>query len=356
MKKETKGDFTYLQPETKEDFNYLVATNGLLFFTDKDNNLYCEDFLNNVYVVLNKEKWVVLSNQEIKDIEAKEKDDVDFDKTWQKLKENNLLPLEAINEGRNIRNNQYQEYWEETKQNKERRVIGWASIFNYPFANIREAEDDNNEHFSALIRDIADNEYLFAGDEIELMPIFDDFTTLHLSSRVMGQAVALAHGYNDSMDYALFAWAGRLYDDLYDDFERELPNEGPYEESAVVELDNDIYDYIFKYIDKFWESEYAKEGYWTSLFIVPLPTEGNYWTKNGLVIKNKDTEESFKLDESNILDIRCVRNEKELKEFIDSSFDVAIDEKEKYIFKSNYETAIKMLKQSEIIVLALRSL
>ncbi len=355
MKKETKDDVTYLKAETKEDFDYLVMINGLIFFRDKDKKLYCEDYLNKVYVVLIGHKWIVLTDEEIQDIELQEKEDVDFDETWQILKEQNALPIDAINEGRKIRNNEYQEYWQQTKQNSGRRVIGWSTMFTYPFVEIREAEDENDEHFTALIRDISDCDYLFAGDEIELFPVFDDYTVLRLSARTMGQAMALAHGYNDPMDYALFAWAGRLYDDVYDYDDHEFPADGPYIENAVVDLNKDIYEYIQKYVIDFWNSEYAHQGYDTSLCILPLSIEGNYWTKNGLSFKNKENNDSFILQKYNLYDIKCVRNEEELKTFIDETVDSVTEKDTKYLFECDYNKAIEMLKHSEIILLVLKS-
>lgn len=356
MKKEKKGNVTFLQAETDEDIDYLFLTNGLIFFRDKKKKLYCEDYLSNVYVVFNNNEWIVLSDQEIAEVKKLEKEDVEFHEMWQQLKEKNTLPIDAINEGRKIRNSQYQEYWNENKKNVQRKVIGWASIFSFPFANLVETDDEDDSHFSALVRDISECNYLFAGDEIELIPIFDDYTVLHLSSRMMGQAMALAHGYNDPMDYALFAWGGRLYDDVYDYDDAEFPVDGPYADNAVVELDNDFYEYIVKYIDKFWESEYAPQGYEESLCILPLPIEGTYWSKNGLTFKNKDNGDSFVLDNSNFLDIRCVRNEEELKAFVDETVDSVIDKKKKYLFTCDYDKAREMLKHSEIILLAIKSL
>ena len=352
MKKTERNGITYLQPETDEDLDYILLTNSLLFFKDEDGNLYCEDYVSNLLVVFikNKNCWEVCSKEEKEQVKQNKTFDVSFDKTWKEFESKSLLPLQALKEAKEIANKEYEEYWKDKRDHPKRKVIGWTDQEDLPFLPIE--PDDNDEHFAALVNDIYDHGYFFAGDEIELIPIFDDYRTLHLSSRSMGQAMALANGDGDSMAYALYAWAGRLYDD-YDMDDTVLPNNGPYRKSDVLDLDEPTYKYLKDYVHEFWYTDHSTDDLDSSMLIIPVPlSEKMFWGEK-LTIKNKNTGETF---ETKTHDIRCVYYKEELEEYIDEQLEYLSSDEDKFLFVDNYKLAAEYLKKTPVVLLVFKSL
>ncbi len=354
MEKKERNGFIYLKPETDDDFDYIVKTNGLCFFKDEDGNLYCEDFIKMLFVVyIKKEKrWEVCSKEEVESIDFTKVQDVDFASTWKELEAQNLLPLKALEEARGESNNEYKEYWDYKTNNTVRKVIGWAKMDTIPFIPI-EAQDAGDQYFAALVNDIRKHCYFFAGDEIQSFPIFNDYTTLRLSSRLMGQAMALASGSKDSMDYAIYAWAGRLYEE-FDPDDKVLPMLKPYQKASILEVNADNFQFLKDNIMNFWNSENSKNGYVNSMIIIPLKLdEKHYWDRYGLEIKNTSTGEVIKWK---TFDIRTVYYKQELDEYLDEQLQYLSSDDDKYLYVDNYKSALELVNKHPTVLLVFKSL
>ena len=212
MKKEKHGDFEFVRLEEDDDVELFRKTFGLVLYKI-ENTLYCVNHNECFALLLTSDgnEWVVTDYDEIpyqeeclSDEEAKE--------VWKKNP-----PFDAIEKYKKDKANKKLAYWNELRKNTKRKVIGWVDPYEHPKFGER-----NDAKVAALINDIAEHNYYFGGDDIELVPMFDDGTCLDFSSSGWGEIEALANGMGGDFDYAMYKNASMLKPPF------RMPKEGKY--------------------------------------------------------------------------------------------------------------------------------
>lgn len=91
------------------------------------------------------------------------------------------------------------------RKNTQRRVIGWDKDYNVD-CYFAVDEDRDEEYVAALVNEIAQHGYEFSGEEIDLIPIFDDYRAMELYARSWGRVMAMAHGEDGNFAHVNYAW------------------------------------------------------------------------------------------------------------------------------------------------------
>lgn len=197
MSKQDKIEYIKI---TDDNFEDVVKYNSKLFFTI-DEEIYCEDYVLNIILHFDKKenKWVDVSL----DLDVSNAKDYDFDKALEDFSSN--PPWDAFDEVLEKRRNDNSYVTENNIKNNPRRVIGWISVTHaYYFL-----EDDSDEGFYAVVKNIRDNGYNLTGMQygnLDLVPLLDNHKYVRLSSRSFGAAMALANKNYEQMGYALYAF------------------------------------------------------------------------------------------------------------------------------------------------------
>lgn len=211
MKKEKHDGFEYVQLEEEDDVELFRKTFGLVLYRI-ENTLYCVNHNQCFALLLTIDnQWVVTDYDEVpfqeeclSDEEAKE--------VWKKYP-----PFDAIDKYKEDKANKKLSYWNELRKNTKRKVIGWVDPCMHP-----KFGEQNDAKVAALINDIAEHDYFFGGDDIELVPMFEDGTCLDFSSSGWGEIEALANNMGGDFDYSMFKNSSLLKPPF------RMPKEGMY--------------------------------------------------------------------------------------------------------------------------------
>ena len=200
MKKEVNNGIEIIKFEDGDDMEFLSKIIGLTLF--KNNNiLYCANYQDNYALVFDdsKKMWKPFDIEKISGSEIELSDDESM-KIFKAYP-----PFDAFEEMKKDRANKKLEYWNKKRKTTKEKVIGWA----YPSENTKygEATDDK---IAAIINDIVAHNYYFGGDELDVVPIFEDNTCLDFSSRGWGNIEALANNMAGDYDYSYFYSASLL--------------------------------------------------------------------------------------------------------------------------------------------------
>lgn len=212
MKKEEHGDFEYIKLEEDDDFELFRKTFGLVLYLI-NNVLYCVNHNEGFALSYNidKKEWVVIDYKSVPNSKKYLNDDEAM-KIWKKIP-----PFDAIDKYKEEKAAKKLAYWNELRKTTKRKVIGWVELYTHPkFAK------QTDDKVAALINDIAEHDYFFGGDDIELVPMFDDGTCLDFSSSGWGEVEALANQMGGDYDYSMYKNASLLNPPF------RMPKEGMY--------------------------------------------------------------------------------------------------------------------------------
>ena len=185
---------------TDENFEDVVKYNGKLFFYIGEE-VYCEDYVLNIILHFDKKenKWVDVTL----DLDVSNAKDYDFDKALEDFSSN--PPWDVFDEVLEKRKKDNSYITEKNIKNNPRKVIGWISVMHTWYFS----EDDSDEGFYAVVKNIRDNGYKLTGmqyDNLDLVPLLDNHKYVRLSSRSFGVAMALANKNYEQMGYASYAF------------------------------------------------------------------------------------------------------------------------------------------------------
>ena len=200
MKKTKDGDLEYITLEEGDDFELFQKTFGLVLYRI-DNTLYCVNHNECFALLLLKDsnEWVLIDYDEVPYIEDSLSEE-EANEAWKKTP-----PFDAIVKYKKEKAEKKLAYWAEQRKNTKRKVIGWVDPYEQP--KFGKQTDDK---IAALINDIAEHDYFFGGDDIEIVPMFDDGTCLDFSSSGWGEIQALANGMGGDYDYSMYKNASML--------------------------------------------------------------------------------------------------------------------------------------------------
>ena len=185
---------------TDENFEDVVKYNGKLFFYIGEE-VYFEDYVLNIILHFDKKenKWVDVTL----DLDVFNAKDYDFDKALEDFASN--PPWDVFDEVLEKRKKDNSYITEKNIKNNPRKVIGWINKIHAWYFS----EDDSDEGFYAVVKNIRDNGYKLTGmqyDNLELVPLLDNHKYVRLSSRSFGAAMALANKNYEQMGYASYAF------------------------------------------------------------------------------------------------------------------------------------------------------
>ena len=309
MKRIKNGNNTYIKFEEGDDLDFIARTISMFLYVDKDGNYICEEYDTKRAVLYDhlKKKWEPIPFESY-----------DRDQLTQIMDEDkdNLLkvipPFEVLDSIRNQQSNETGLYWAKKRQETKRKVIGWVYASDYK--DYQQANDDDDSYAAALINDIVEHQYYFAGDMMEYMPLFDDGKYVNYSSRGWGYIISISREEYDEMDYSTYAFSGWL-PDLE---KRKYPEIGPYQkEIRKIEVSDKLYKVLRDDYNNFYD-KYISEFDSSLLMIYEFRELTDILFKgyhDHIIFVNKDTNESF---ECNFLGfIKTFEDNFDLKEFID---------------------------------------
>ena len=212
MKKEEHGDFEYVKLEEDDDIELFRKTFGLVLY-QVENGFICVNY-NEGFAFkfeLDKKEWALMDYKKLPNLEDS-LDDVEATEVYKKYP-----PFDAIDKYKEDKANKKLAYWAEQRKNTKRKVIGWMPTYDNPLIGRQ-----TDEKIAALINDIAEHDYFFGGDDIDLVPIFDDKTCLDFSSSGWGEIEALANNMGDDFAYSMYKNACMLVPPF------RMPKEGYY--------------------------------------------------------------------------------------------------------------------------------
>ena len=241
MSKEDKFEYIKI---TDENFVDVVKYNGKLFFYI-DEEIYCEDYVLNIILHFDKKenKWVDVT-LDLDDFNAK---DYDFDKALEDF--SSKPPRNVFDEVQEKRKNDNSYITDENIKNNPRKVIGWINVKHAWYF----LEDDSDEGFYAVVKNIRDKGYKFTGmqyDNLNLVPLLDNHKYVRLSSRSFGAAMALANKNYEQMGYAQYAfgWVEEglkvPYETIYDIKEIVVDKIKYADIESVIPIDYDFANHI----------------------------------------------------------------------------------------------------------------
>lgn len=200
MKKEKHGDLEYVQLEEGDDVELFRKTFGLVLFRT-NGVLYCANYEEGFALKLfvDKNEWFVIDFEELPEQEYVLEDE-EAKEIYKKLP-----PFETIDKYKEDKAKKVLEYWDEKRKTTRRKVIGWIE----PDSETLFGEADDYM-IAAIINDIAEHNYYFGGDDLEIVPMFEDHICLDFSSSGWGKIEALANGLGGDYDYSLYKNASML--------------------------------------------------------------------------------------------------------------------------------------------------
>ena len=252
MKKEKLNeDFDLVQPETDEEIDFLAKTATLFITRDPEGNLYCCDYSTNRVVKYNteKKKWERYDeyfNGELSIFDFESLTNEEAEEIYK-----NNPPFEALEAAQKEDEAKANAYWDKMRKETKHRVVGWVAYADdlYDYAN-----DKDGSYSAAVINDIVEHDCLFAGEVIDLVPVFEDHTFTNFSSRGWGHIMAISKGETEEMDYVSYTFAPYL------DEHSRMPEEGFYEgEKIKIKVDINTYKDIVDKIVNFEDNAALKE-------------------------------------------------------------------------------------------------
>ena len=198
MEKKIEDDSN--QNEDDSVFNSRIG--NILILRDKDKNFFCCEYPTRNCLIFDftKKVWKPYKIEDAPD-------DVEY-LEFEEIKDicRSYPPFEMLDKVSKARAKKRLERWEKRRKSTKRKVIGWAySVDDFTETDVNN-DKDYKDKIAALINDVAEHGYLFTGDVIDLIPIFDDRTYLTLSSRGWGDLLALSHGEADDLAYSMYAY------------------------------------------------------------------------------------------------------------------------------------------------------
>jgi len=344
MKRIKDGDVSYIKFEDGDDIDFIAKIISLLLYSDNEGNLYCEDYhaKRAVFFSHTTKKWKPIEfdsydRDALKHIDSEEAEPI--------YKE--YPPFDALDAIRHDKTSATFTYWAKKRQETPRKVVGWVYYLDARAFPVTDDEDDS--HTAALINDIVEHQYYFGGDQMDMMPIFDDGTTIDFSSRGWGWVVAASLNEFDEMSYSTYAFTGWLPEEI----DVRMPEIGPYvEEIREIEVDDKMYHYIYDEFNQFYDKHYGR--YVFALLIISSFVEKNKIVFDAYTDKlkfiNKKTKESF---ECNFLGYtKQLNTVEELYDTIDNYIiDIDDTDSDKFLYLGEIEEIKEKLKTSPVKVL-----
>lgn len=260
MKKVNLNGKTLFYPENDDDEMFLLRDNLLLYFKDKDGFIHCQDFVKKLSVIFKNGKWLP---EEYKARDESQRR-LNLDEV---LKETDgVTPAQGLKDVENAMADKARDELVQKLNKKSRhRVIGYTKAGRFI-----ESEEDYDSYYIALLQDIRKHQYLFTGDEMDAVPVFEDYTTLDFSTRGWGKVIADSQLETDLMAYTNYTDAMFFQSSMLN-----FPDQKSYarRKSQGVLLP-EIYYGLEEAVRKASSKNYAG-----GLFLVPLEKEGFrfYW-------------------------------------------------------------------------------
>jgi len=312
MKKtELNKDFDAIQIEEGDDIFFVAEILNKAIYEDETGNLYCADFYLNRVAVFNQtdKKWQPGPKNIIRELDNYRK--LDDEEAMRVFKNN--PPFDCFKEMENQHADKLSKHYLKLRKETKHEVIGWTD-------NVRgrkQANDSDDLYFAALLNDISKNQYDFSGDEMYLIPVFEDGTYLDFSSRGWGGVLAASRYQFQDMAYSAytFMYKGKKY-----------PEKGFYKkEKVIIEVSNETMELLKKYIEEFFSLDDEVLSKWYGANYIHDITNLN--------IQNIEAVEEIEFDCGDkkaiyeVSEIRTLNSVQELDELIDF-----LNEKDEYTF------------------------
>ena len=204
------------------------------------------------------------------------------------------------------------QYWLDKRKNTPFKVIGWTSTNS--FQEFSPADPNFDDYFAAAINDIAEHHWLFPGDNVIRLPVFNDFRTFRpLPAKMIGLLMALANDIYDEYGYSLFTWYERMEDDCRDD-DIKYPPEGPYnKERVTLTVENKVYREMYKNLVRFNDTR-GKKPYTSCLYFLFVSRAIDpLWSNENYIIQNENGLDSFEMYPSFIIPAKDYQEYEEIK-------------------------------------------
>ena len=232
-----------------------------------------------------------------------------------------------------------------------RKVIGWVQYGYIWEHGIKQVDNDDDDwYYAGLIRDIKDNGYFLSGaqyQDLNIEPVFDDYTYMPLSRRGFADVIARSKDMYHPMDYSHYTEY-----DFIDDKDVKVPLAGKYDDRPLplITLPNDIFDELYIHIYDFYH-DYTEDA--TNLpdsdlaiylLGVNKSDEHTYFPGDELEIINSDESNS---ERYLITIVRPISSLDDLDQFIKDDEDV-------HLFKYHRDQIQELLSKGEVLLLGLK--
>ena len=211
------------------------------------------------------------------------------------------------------------QYWLNKRKTTPYKVIGWSAYDS--FMEITEDNPEFDDYFAAAINDIAEHGYLFPGDRVYRLPIFNDHRTFApLFAKTIGRLMALSRDIYDEYGYSLYTWYLRMEDDGIDD-DIKYPEEGPYYEGKVtLKVENKIYREMYKHLVRFEDTK-GEKPYKSCVYLLLVDEKVDpLWSSQNYIIAKENAVDTFEFYPSFIFPIRNIEQYDELRKLFLKDF------------------------------------
>lgn len=289
-------DFELIRIKNSKDIQEALERNGRVFITWK-KRLFCKDIFREMLVEWAEDHWEERPFDALPEGEGEEQEDdraIAF--------AGGVKPWPLFHQMQAKKEAEWKARREKEIAQCKRQVIGWMTSPGFSAAFLRK-EDSEEEEYDAVIRDIQQHGYLFAGEEHQdkedeaVYPVLDDYRYHVFSRRGFGDLMAEAHGDFSEYGYARYTEARWPEEESrFPPKSKTLVEEEPAHEFELPDAEFD--SFLSRY-------EYVSPCY----FVLPLG-KGHYWLDEKITLKCKEKSWS-----GAIIALHCFQSREEFDEY-----------------------------------------
>lgn len=333
-KKKINENFDGIQFEEGDDVDFFAKCISLILMHNPEGDYYCWDYATQRVIMYSEKRkcWERYPFDDYMDYpEVPREEALEFYKEHP--------PFALLEEMENEHEQEILKEWDDLRNKTPHKVVGWIYRINGLY---KRANDEDGLYSAALINDIDEHQYAFAGQSIDLVPIFEDGTFIDFSSRGWGHILALA--YREAKDFSYSGYAFYGFDHT------NYPDEGTYDKRvANVTISDEDFQGIKKYISTFLEDP-KNEDYYYSYFIIDeyeLDEDFSGAEIYSFVFKNKDTGEIIDNEYAKFM---TFDNVEDYHYFVD---DKTENENWKMFLKANHQRIEEKFEKGKVTIIVL---